>query len=123
MRRGRRLDLLGGALSHTVALDPLRPDLFFAPAHYWAGVFPARTARDQELELLDRLFPLPWREETFRVGRSSRRRIHPLRDELRSIVGCTRLLDIAATLRVLGAGPIFSDPSGAWHIPLQGNLR
>ncbi|HEY1696044.1 MAG TPA: hypothetical protein VGG39_27945 [Polyangiaceae bacterium] len=105
-----------------MALDPLRPDLF-APEHYWARAFPSRESRDDELELLERLFPLSWRVETFGASGPPRRKVHRLRDELRSNVGCTRLLDIAAALRLLGAGPIPDDPASAWRIPLQGSLR
>ena len=103
-------------------MDVLRPDLF-APEVHWADSFPAREGRDRELEILAHLFPLPWREETFGTSGSPRWRAHPLASELLTLVGRTRLLDIAAALRVLGAGPPSTVASAEWRIPMQGSLR
>ena len=79
----------------------------------WSRRFPDRASISAELALLERLFPLQWRQEALREPRSK----HQLRGDLLTPGGLTRLLALAEELlRMIG-------PAGSAAIPMQGRLR
>lgn len=98
-------------------LDIRHRDLF-APPFLSADRVAMRVDLENELELLANLFCLEWREATF----STRGRRHGLANDLMTIGGRSRLLDLAAALRLLGASPP-TEAGGSWQIPLRGHLR
>ena len=110
------------ATARAMYADVLHADLWALKSE-WSDRFPERPGLRAELGLLGRLFPFDWRGTTFGAANWLAPARHPLPNELRTLPGRTRLLDLAAALLREGAGPLSPGPDAAWQIPMQGRLR